>query len=279
MKSFTKPMNKQNQPKISIRPYEIGDEDAIIKFVNFSYSQRVEDMESWNWKYIKYPTFKKDNVFIVEADNKIVGYRALFLRELSIFGNRFTTASLGSTAVHPDFRGYGIYSRLHVETLQAAVSQGAGMVITWNSKGSITYKHNKKTDFVEVKQPAYIKIINYRKVLETEIRAFITSNNRARDLFEDLKHELYIGIEGQASPIAITNLLSEDSSSVNKKEKRVLILFTESAIPLLLKLRKGDRFQRVFCLLQLILFRRLKIRCNSPIILLRFIWKGVKLIV
>ena len=87
-------MNKQDKPQISIRSYELGDENTIVDFLNFSFSEKVTDLNKWNWMHIDYPMFKKDNVFIVEANGKMVGYRELLLRYLCISGSRLTTASL-----------------------------------------------------------------------------------------------------------------------------------------------------------------------------------------
>lgn len=269
-------MNRQDKSEISIRGYKSGDEDAIVDFLNLGYSTQASNLQDWRWRHVDYPTFKRDNDFIVEANNKMVGYRGLFLRDMVISGNRLVTASLGATATHPDFRGYGIYSRLHQATLQAALSQGSIIAITWNSRGSITYNHNIKTGFVPIKQLAYIRIINHHKVLEKELRKFIAGNSKARALFEDFKHELSIGIDNQT--LSIAKILDEDSSS-SEARRKVRILLTESAIPLLLMLRKGRRFQRVRSLMWLVLLRKVKIRGDSPISFLRFAWKGVRLFV
>jgi hypothetical protein len=120
----------------------------------------------------------------------------------------------------------------------------------------------------------YVRIVNHRNVLVTVLRQFVASNSKARDLFEDLKHELSFGLGDHT--LSVAEILGEGVSS--RSDTRVQILFSEKAIPSLLVLREGRRFSKVVNLVKLFLTGRVRIIGGSPRILHRLMWRGVKLL-
>jgi GNAT superfamily N-acetyltransferase len=264
--------------KLSLRSYRPGDEDNIVDFLNLCYPRGWGDIKKWKWHYVDYPSFEKDNVFIFEADGKIVGFRGLFFRDLLIpsVGRTWTT-SFGDTAVHPDFRRFGIYSRLHQATLEAAKSHKACMVFTWNEKGTVTYEHNKKTGFAEIMRGAYYwKILNYERVFKKEFRDLIRGNEEISSLVKGLESGLYLGVGDSLFPVA--EILGEELQ-LAKARKKVKIIFDESAFPLMSKFRQGGKLQKVTSLFLLLLSRRMKIRVTSLGIVLKLAWRGVRIVV
>jgi len=264
--------------KISLRSYQAGDENNIVDFLNLSYPRGWGDIKQWKWHYVDYPSFEKDNVFIFEADGKIVGFRGLFFRHLLIpsVGRTWTT-SFGDTAVHPDFRRFGIYSRLHQATLEAAKSNKACMVFTWNERGTVTYEHNKKTGFAEIMRGAYYwKILNYERVFKRELRDLIRGNEEISSLVKGLESGLYLGVGD--SLFSVAEILGEAPDSARAR-MRVKIIFDESAFPLMFKFGQGGRLQKVTSLFLLLLSRKMKIRFTSLSIVLKLAWKGVRIIV
>ena len=264
-KSFSKPL---------MMPYKPGDENEIIDFLNLSYG-RWENIQQWKWKYAEYPTFEKDNVFVVEADDNIVGHRGLFFRDIGFSAGTVLTASLGDTAVHPDYRGGGIYTMMHNATIQVAKSQNACIIFTWNARGGVTYKHNKKTGFIEIKQPLYIKVLNPEKVFKTQFKSRIKKNEKLMSLIDNSKEYLYIGIGN--SIFSIPEILEDHNKRLNKSKERVEILFGEDALPSLIKLKNTERVGKGIYLLWLALSRKLKIKFTSLRTLFKFIWEGVKI--
>jgi GNAT superfamily N-acetyltransferase len=265
--------NKINlSQNISRRPYRPGDQDNIVDFLNISYPKGWGDIKQMRWYYVDYPTATKDSLFILETEGKIVGFRGVSLRDLIIPSvGRTCTASFGSTAVHPNFRRFGAYSRLHQATLEVARSNKACMVFTWNSRGTVTYKHNKKTGFAEVKRGAYYwKIFNYERVFKSELKELI------RSLVKGLESSLYLGVGNSLFPVA--EILGEESD-LAKARKKVTIIFSESAFPLMFKFMQGGKLQKVTSLFLLLLSRRMKIRFTSLGTLLKLAWKGIKIIV
>ena len=270
---------KQNiHQKISMRPYKPGDEDRIIDFLNFSYPRGWGDIRMFEWMYTQYPTFKKDGMFTFEIDGEIVGHRGLLLRDLCISGSKLCIGQFTNTAVHSDFRGLGIYTRLHEATIQAARSKNACMFISTSSaKGGITYKHNKKTGFAEIKRGAcYWKILNCQRVFKNEIREFIRGDYEMMSLVRDLKDHLYLAMGD--SLFSIAEIIGEEPGST-KPKKRVEVVFAETAFPLMQKFRSGSKIQNVITLFSLVLSRKMKIRVTSLGLLFKVASKGVRIIV
>lgn len=264
--------------KLSLRSYRPGDEDNIVDFLNLSYPRGWGNIKQWKWQYVDYPTFEKDTVFIFEADGKIVGHASVFLRDFFIPSvGRTCTASFGDAAVHPDFRRFGIYSRSHQASLEAARSKNACLVLGWVAKGTITYKYIKKNGFTEVRRGAYYaKILNHEKVLKSQFRDFIIGNEETMNLVRGLKGHLYLGMGN--SLFSVAEILCEEPDSA-KARRKVKIIFNESAFPLMLKFREGGKLQKVVSLFLLLLSRKMKIRSNSLMILLKLACKGVRIIV
>jgi len=252
-----------------------GDENAIVDLLNLSFEKKVTDIDKWNWRHTCCPQSGVNSVFIIEAGEQLVGHRETVIRHLNVFGNQVSVALMGSTAIRQDFRGCGLYSRLHKATLQKAASDGASLAFTTNAKGSVTYKNNLKTGFIEIDSPMYIRIVNHHNVLVTVLRRFVASTRKARALFDNLKHELSFGL-GEYT-LSVAEILGEGGSS--KSDTKVQVLFSEKAIPLLLMLREGGRVSKVICLLRLVLTGKVRIKASSPITLLKFMRLGVKLFV
>lgn len=269
-------MNKKqkNVSELLIRSYKPGDENEIVDFLNLSYGG-WGGIQQWNWRYADHPTFEKDNIFIVEADGNIVGHRGLFFRDITSSTGKVCTASLGDTAVHPDYRGYGIYKMIHNATTQAAKSKNACIIFAWNARGSVTYKHNKKTDFIEIKQPLYIKIINHEKIIQTQFKSRIKKNEKLMELVGDSKEHLYIGVGN--SVFSIAEILDDRNQKLNKSKERVEIFFGKDVFSLLIKLKNAGKIGKSFYLLWLILSRKLKVKFTSLRTLFKFIWRGVKI--
>ena len=80
--------------KTTIRSYEPGDEVCLVDFLNLCYGD-WGILQQWEWRYTDYPTFEKDNTFILESNGEIVGHRGLQYRDLVIRqGRGVLTSSL-----------------------------------------------------------------------------------------------------------------------------------------------------------------------------------------
>ncbi len=259
--------------RISVRHYENGDEARIVEFLNRCYGN-WGDLQKWQRLYTRYPTFNKENVFIMENNGEIVGHRGLHFRNLAIQeGHQVATATLGDTATHPDYRGRGLYAQLHEITLEEAKSKGSCFAFTWNLKGSTTYTHNRKTGFMEVTQsPAYVKILRPEKVLKAGLSDFLIKNPRLNNVLQNL--EVDICFSYGASDFSLAELVGYTEKQQEKPQDKVKVFLKESSLATLVNFRNMSNFQRIRSLALLSLLGRAKVRFGSFKTFVRLCRKG-----
>ena len=259
---------------IIVRHYKLGDEDKLMKFLNFCYGN-WGTLQKWHALYSQYPNFNKDDVFILEHNNEIIGHEGLHFRDLVIRQDcNLRTVSLSDAAVHPSYRARGLHNKLLEIMLQAAKSKGAGLVFSWYLKGTGLHAHSKKIGFVEVKQsPAYMRIIRPEKVLRSGLSDFLHKNQRLVKALQDLDNDslyFYIG----SYKFSITELLGKADKKSLKDRGKVEIILDESSLSTISKFRNMSGCQRLTHLALLTLSRKVKIKFNSFRVFLNVIWKG-----
>jgi GNAT superfamily N-acetyltransferase len=262
---------------VVVRHYRNGDESKIVDLLNLCYGQWGEATK-WQGVFCRYPTFNKDDVFILEKNGGIIAHRSSRFRNLitpdsqSIF-----TAQFADTAVHPQHRGSGIYTRLHELTLDAVRARGACLIFTTNLRGSTSYNHNKKTGFIELRQaPAYIKIINPQKVLRSGLSDFIHKNQKIRGSLQDLRNSLFFRIGKTEFPVG--ELLGETAQQPETGGDRVTIVLDESSAFLVTRFRTSGRLQRIASLVSLLLRGKIRVKSSSFRAFVKFLRKGAAVI-
>jgi len=273
-------MSEQQKPiEFSTRSFNPGDAAHLVDFLNFCYPGGWGNSEQWEWRYLQDPSFKSSNIFIIESGGQIVGHRSSHPRQLIIRGKKVPIAFLGGTATHPDYRGLGLYSRLHQATLKAAKLKGACLAVTGNSQGSITYNHNKKTGFIEVKHsPTYIKPINHEKVFKGMVSNFVAQREKLKSLLQGLETKLNFRF-GKAD-FSLDELLNEDSVTPAASSKRgeVTIALATNSFSLLVQFIVGGKLQKMKTLLSLLFSQKMKIGFSSPLALGKFAWAGIRMV-
>lgn len=274
---------QRGNPQILVRAWRPGDEDEIVDLLNSSYLGGWGNMEQWEWRYLQDPSFKSSNIFIIESDGQIIGHRGSHPRQLIIRGKKVPIAFLGSTATYPDYRGLGLYSRLHQATLKAAKLKGACLAVTGNSQGSITYNHNKKTGFVEIKgNSTYIKSINHSKVFKEEVSVFISRREELKSLLRSLETKLYINFGKTA--FSLKELLDDGIPTPAMSNKRgvVRIILAEDSLPLLIKFVFGGKLEKAKSLIYLLFGWKVKIKMklkfDSLVTLGKIAWTGIRML-
>lgn len=262
---------------IIVRHYKNGDEAKIVDLLNLCYGEWGE-VAKWQGLFPRYPTFNKNDVFILESNGEIIGHRSSRFRHLITPDNRsIFTAQFADTAVHPKYRRFGLYTRLHGLTLHAVRAKGACLIFTTNLRGSTTYNHNKKTGFIELgRAPAYAKIINPDKVLRSALSDFINKNQKIRDSLQILRNDLFFSI-GKTEFSAV-ELLGETAQQVKTSGDRVTIIFARSLPFFVTKFRISGRLQKIASLVWLLLRGKIRIKFSSFKALAKFIRKGVRVL-
>ncbi len=219
---------------IEFRPFEWGDETKIVQFLNLCFKE-WGDIGWWNWLYLEYPTFNKKNIFVIENMGEIIGHRGLVFRELLLNKRSIRAVTMSGTAIHPNFRGSGIYAKMHDATLKLAKEMEASIIITNNLRGGVTYNHNLKTGFVEVECPIYYKILNPNKVISNYLK-----NERCNPIYEHLVKGLNVPIYLRLSDEKF--LIYKPPSNDNKTNMNNLELdVTTDSILYLIRIKNRDR--------------------------------------
>lgn len=261
---------------IIMRPYELGDEAQIVNFLNLCYGE-WGTIQKWQFLYADYPTFNKDDVVLMEVNDEIIGHGGVHFRDLIVWKRKLYTASLTDAAIHPRYRGRGLYAGLVDIRLKAARSRGACLAFTWHLKGSNAYKHNKRIGFVEVKQfPVYMKVIRPEKVLKSGLFDLLHKNQRLKEVLLELGDDLCFCL-GKFE-FSIAELLSRVDKKPKKDRSKVEIVLNENSLFVIANFRNMSKLKRILSLILLILLGRAKIRVNSFKVLLNLVRKGVAII-
>lgn len=273
---------QRGNPQILVRGWRQGDKDKIVDFLNSAYPGGWGNSEQWEWRYLKDPSFESSNVFIVESGGQIVGHRGSHPRQLVIREKKIPVVFIGDTAIHHDYRKRELYKSLHQAVLDAARCREACLALSKSSRGSITYYHNKKTGFVEIKQNStYIKPINYSKVFKGEVSAFISRREKLKFLLRSLEIELYINFGDTA--FSLNELLNDGNRTpaVSNKRDVVRIILVEDSLPLLIKFVSGSKFEKIKSSLCLLLGWKVRIKMkakfDSIFTLGKIAWLGIRI--
>ncbi len=156
------------------RSYKSGDEVEIVNLLNQAFDGEWGNTKYWEWAYPEHPQFKSENIFIVDNGN-VIGHRSLHSCKVIINGEEISVAFVGDSVVHPDYRNFHIYSKLHQIILQDIKERGFDLIMTENGINSITYNHNLKTGIsVMQTNSMYLYPINYRKLFKLVINKLVS---------------------------------------------------------------------------------------------------------
>lgn len=249
-------MSTANNVNISIRSFNPGEENQIVDLLNKSFGQ-WGDLQQWEWKHSEFPAFEDNNIIIAEVDGSIVGHRGLIFRDVLLpSGEKIFTASIGDTAVHPDYRKLGIYKIMHDATMIRAKSKNAHIIFSWNSHGSATYWNNIKTGFIDQGEYVYVKVLNPRKFIQLKFDNLISNNTKLSRVIRCLGSYIYITTKDET--FCIINTIVD--SRRPDKSNRVEIYLGQDAFNMLVNLEKKNKIYKVFYSFYLLLSRNLKVK-------------------
>jgi predicted N-acetyltransferase YhbS len=262
---------------VSIRPYSRGDEAQVLRLLNICFGN-WGSMQEWTAKYLKHPSFDERDVFLVEKGGEIIGHEALHFRNLTIDNDSvISTVSLSDAAVHPDFRGYGLHSKLLDVMLHEAKGRGASLAFSWYLRDSGLHKHSRKIGFIEIKQPpAYMKIIRPEKLLRSGLLDFLHKSPGLKEKLNELANDLYFGL-GRTT-FSLSELFDKCSPGETQNKRKIGIIFNEYSLVSLVRFRNMTKHQRLLSLISMLLLRRVKIRFGSIASLVNLTRKSLSII-
>ena len=121
-----------------IRPYKHGDEENIVDLLNLVFHEwphfdlACTSSDHWKWKYLDNPNELKI-IAIAELDERIIGCWHRIPQKIK-FGDQIIYATQGvDVAVHPDFQGKGISTKLRELAQDISLQNNMPMMIGINT--------------------------------------------------------------------------------------------------------------------------------------------------
>jgi GNAT superfamily N-acetyltransferase len=125
-----------------VRPYEDEDEADVLSLLQAALGEGPTGSRSaafFRWKHLENP-FGRSFMLVAEADDRIVGFRALMRWEFLAGDQTLRAVRPVDTATHPDYQGQGIFSRLTREALSGLEGQADLVFNTPNRKSLPGYR-------------------------------------------------------------------------------------------------------------------------------------------
>ncbi|MDR7519628.1 MAG: GNAT family N-acetyltransferase [Armatimonadota bacterium] len=116
-------------PEITVRPYRAGDEEGVLALLREVLGAgRAFDrsVAFWRWKHFETPF--GPSLLLVAVNERIVGLRAFMRWKFCHGGRTLTAVRAVDTATHPDFRGFGVFTRLTRLAVEHARSEGVDLI-------------------------------------------------------------------------------------------------------------------------------------------------------
>src|SRR5690606_12356381 len=123
------------------RPATANDVPAIIELLKLSLGESLipKSERLWNWKHVANP-FGKSPVLLVEEDGHILGVRAFLRWEFLKDGETIKACRAVDTAIHPEYQGKGIFSKLTLALAEEMIKEGVDLIFnTPNTKSTPGY--------------------------------------------------------------------------------------------------------------------------------------------
>jgi hypothetical protein len=106
------------ETELNIRKYHSGEDESIVELLKTSFNgwPRFDldrpPLDHWRWKFRS--QVEKARTTVAEMDDKIVGCDHMFVTNVKIGEKIHTCMQSVDSAVHPNFRGNRIYSKMRV---------------------------------------------------------------------------------------------------------------------------------------------------------------------
>lgn len=157
--------------KMIIRKYKEGDEKQIIPLLKLVFKLPMfEDGKYWNWMYKNNPT-NLIKIWVAEDDGRIVGHYAL-MPVLMEIDDKLQIGTLSiNTAVHPDYRGQGIFPTLVKKTYNELVEEGIPITYVYPNERAYPIYMKKLGWFKIPSLPTLFRPLDLERLLTRKIHS------------------------------------------------------------------------------------------------------------
>lgn len=115
-----------------------ADSSVIIELLKSTLGEEriPKSIALWNWKHMQNP-FGESPVILAEQDGKLVAVRAFLRWEFVQEGKIIQACRAVDTAVHPDFQGQGLFTKLTLELINEIHELGIDLIYNTPNKQSM----------------------------------------------------------------------------------------------------------------------------------------------
>jgi len=176
-----------------------GDKESVLELLNYVFTQQQRttfrrDSKYWKWKYQDNP-FGNSVLTVAEVNNRIIGVDILLPWEFKVRGSVISALQPCESAVHPDYRGKGVFTKMRIHGVENARKQDVRLIFNFPNKNSLFTNLSLGWHYLG-------KIIWWVKILKPAnvITGIIST--------------------GKAEPVEIDNKYSIDSYHINQVAQR-----------------------------------------------------------
>ena len=153
----------------TVRESTASDKDGIFKLREAVYG-RPFDGEEWHWKFEKH-SGTPAKIYVAEADDSIVGLRAFIVERLKVH-EKVWLAGLGvDIMVHPEFRRYGIASKVANEASEAMEAADIPILTGFPNEAAFKVYTRRRSNWRHICSiPLLVKPLNFDSILGKYIK-------------------------------------------------------------------------------------------------------------
>jgi hypothetical protein len=124
-----------------VRQYLPGDEDQIVKLLQIvfqgwpHFDLDHSSKDHWDWKFLDNP-IKNQLAFVAEFENKIVGCDHMLMNRIKLGRKIFQCKQAVDAAVHPNFRGIGVYSKIRAYEMEVELDFSPPLGLIYYASGN-----------------------------------------------------------------------------------------------------------------------------------------------
>ena len=173
----------------NMRPYVAGDEDRIVSLLILVFNNwphfdlNCSPLDHWRWKYM-IDTSNFVNIYVAEHNSLIIGNESRLRLRAKVGEKTLVCEQRCDLSVHPDYRGKGIFKKLHSLTNKA--SQKIGIYFSYAIEGNpIVINYLKKRGV-----PTFDRIVKNLYWIKNN-RMFLEKHNKKNIWVYDLGFKLY----------------------------------------------------------------------------------------
>ncbi|RQG94022.1 GNAT family N-acetyltransferase [Natrarchaeobius chitinivorans] len=165
------------------------------------------DERLFDWKYEQYPGFDPDDHCYYVADDDLAAFRRVFPKELVVDGKRVRATVFGDTAVREDHRGEGLYSKLLARTGAYSRNVAAGVSVTYNHTGNVTFDTKVRRGWNYSVLPLKLLVHSYTTVLETYADRALPAESRLTEPIGTVGD--WVVLQTPTQPVVVSEIFGE----------------------------------------------------------------------